>query len=274
MCYLKNAPKTSNGAIGGTIDSSNAIFCGGIELDRGCMILNSQNEWSYGPNLNFKRYYAGSSQIQNGLLVTGGIGDTIEASMEFYDGKSWRMLRHELPEGLYGHCQISINASLSFIVGGRGIVSGITDKTWFVEVVGLHSSEERVEFTEGPRLNDARHNHGCTYDRSTKTVIVAGGSEKELRLESLNLEIIENAQWQTGPNLPNNSPLEDFDLVYNSKIGGTLLMGGNHPGTETTTNQVWKLNNNQLWTKFDNLTLYASRSGYVAFNVPNSFLHC
>ena len=104
--------------------------------------------WSTGPSMIKERSYAGMSKVRNGILVSGGMGNTIEETMEYFDGQAWRLLKSDLEDGLFGHCQLALNPNTSLIIGGRSLTSGITDKTWFVTIHSLDKSEN-IEFTEG-----------------------------------------------------------------------------------------------------------------------------
>ena len=275
ITFKAESPKVSSGAMGSILKTGNkALFCGGDTLGKGCLILNggSNGNWVDGPDMNFKRAYAGMSAVRDGLLVTGGFGDTIEDTIEYYDGQNWRLLKSDLDDGLFGHCQVSIDANTTFIIGGRSLTSGITDKTWFITILSLKEGQEVVEFNEGPKLLDARHNLACVYDAETKAVLVVGGSENEITTEILDLES-PNLEWKQGPDLPNNSPLENAQLIINPDYG-TLLIGGNNPTTDSAKSAPWKLVDLEQWQYVPQLQLQTPRTAFVAFNIPSSFLKC
>lgn len=249
------------------MDGSNAVFCGGYGLNQSCQSLSSNGQWASFASMKKWRVYPGISKMFDGYLVTGGIGNNIESSMEFFNGQNWAELNSNMPDGLYGHCQVRINDNTSMIIGGRGLLSGITGRTWFVHIKSIKN--ENIEFTEGPGLLNQRHNFGCAYDEERHRIIVAGDSGGKISTEILNTNQAK-PKWEFGPELPNQSPLEDFDLVYNPKFG-IVLIGGNDPISDSYKNNVWKLEQNQ-WTPL--ASLKTARSGYVAINVPKSFYNC
>lgn len=251
-----------------------AMICGGVGLNASCMVLKQDVTWSMSAPLNSMRMYPGIGRIySNTLLVTGGLGATIHDTMEYYDGQKWTLLKSRMPEHLYQHCQVTLSENRSLIIGGYTLSSGMTKRTWFVQV-NLDNDEERTEFVEGPPLLANRYNLACAYDTTKKLVIVAGGgSNEDVFTELLYLE---NSllHWQSGPSLPNNQPLAGFQLVFNANTDSVYLMGGKNPINNAESTSLWKLENNLQWTLIDAIQLENERSDFVAFSVPRTFMSC
>ena len=103
----------------------------------------------------------------------------------------------KLPQGLGNHAMISINETSSLLIGG---IDGndIMDSTYYF-------SHETEQWTEGPKLIQARNSHtaGLITDKITNEIfaIVVGG-EKYVSTDVLSTtEILIEGIWVSGENL-------------------------------------------------------------------------
>ena len=98
VCSQSEATVSAIGAVGFLKDASSAVFCGGVGQEKRCQVLRGDNSWTVASSMQRSRSYASMSEFDQGVLVTGGLGNGIEASMEIFDGAQWTLLKSELPE--------------------------------------------------------------------------------------------------------------------------------------------------------------------------------
>lgn len=158
-------------------------------------------------------------------------------------------------------------------MGGYTLDAGVTKSTFYVEF-NINNGDETTLFEDGPSLLENRQDFACAYDADKKMVIAAGGGQNDaISTEILYLDRpVEN--WQKGPNLPNNQPLTRFQLVYHAYTKSVYLIGGKNPNTNVESTSIWRLQDDLQWSLVNNLQLQNGRDGFIAFNVPRTFMTC
>ena len=129
-----------------------------------------------------------------GGFYEGNLDSTILIS-NFVPSESGPNLTH----GLSNHAIVSINETLSLLIGGE-------DKELIVMDTTYYFSHETEEWTDGPHLNQPRmaHTAGLITDKVTKetSLIVVGGRKTHQYDSELNTtEIMMNGAWVSGENL-------------------------------------------------------------------------
>ena len=114
VCSTSDALYKTEGSVGVLLKETKnvAMFCGGFDGDNfeyrnECQSLHNNETWTQSPSLvkSFRRD-AALVQFAHGILVTGGFPS--DSSIEFFDGQAWNLLKTKLPNGLYGHCAVSL----------------------------------------------------------------------------------------------------------------------------------------------------------------------
>ena len=131
------------------------------------------------------------------MWMTGGFYGLNSSILISNDGSSGR--GPNLPHGLSNHAIVSINETLSLLIGGE-------DKELIVMDTTYYFSHETEKWTEGPHLNQPRmaHTAGLITDKVTKEtfLIVVGGRKTHQYDSELNTtEIMMNGAWVSGENL-------------------------------------------------------------------------
>jgi len=203
----------------GRSTSEGVLMCGGA-TERGptssCYILTSRGYQDM-PGLITWRYNAASEVTPLGLWVTGGYdGQVLDTTEIWSNNQSQPHVR--LPEGLQGHCLISLNSTHLLLTGGYPSTAAAY----------LYSAEDG--FTRIEDMKTARYHHGCSVINDS-TVIVAGGKGQvdgyDGSLSSTEYLDLNSLSWVEGPELP--------ETVYQAQIlgpeelgpevGGHLLIG-------------------------------------------------
>jgi hypothetical protein len=131
------------------------------------------------------------------MWMTGGFYGLNSSILISNDGSSGS--GPNLPHGLSNHAIVSINETLSLLIGGE-------DKELIVMDTTYYFSHETEKWTEGPHLNQPRmaHTAGLITDKVTKEtfLIVVGGRKTHQYDSELNTtEIMMNGAWVSGENL-------------------------------------------------------------------------
>jgi len=252
------------------------MICGGYvgSQDDDCYIYQD-GTWIKSHPLTEARSYAGvsklpSSSSTNRLIVTGGHNginylDTAEILNE--DG-TWESVT-SLPAAVTNHCQVFINSTTVFVVGGLQANGVLTRTTYFYNT-------ETESWVQGPFLNSDRYRHSCAmikndYQSSEYSVIVSGG--KSILGKTLSsVEILEagSSAWYFGPELP-------IEVVSHSMIqdanGGVVLVGG-MDGNGDDIDQMYYLSHaEEEWTELPQ-KLKFRRQHPTVFLVPDEITNC
>ena len=195
------------GAIGGLIDGL-PFLCGGagggdvqvkVPIDD-CYIMDMTGEWSKNETLKEARYYAGSNSvvINDKLILSGGDSEngflkSIEMVSPYANAIKVDV---ELPEGLWGHCQVQWNETTVMIIGGSTQYPfTFVPDTHFVDVYS------NMIDSDGPALNTARFLHSCAELQlgTKKYIVVTGGSELK-STEILDKNALDKG-WRSGKSM-------------------------------------------------------------------------
>jgi hypothetical protein len=101
----------------------------------------------------------------------------------------------DLPLEVSGHCLVSLNDIMAFLIGGK-----LSTKTWS-EATFFYNSDHKT-WSEGPLLITARVGHSCALFKSpqhghTDTVIVTGGFNGVV-LDSTEFLNLDSNSWTSG----------------------------------------------------------------------------
>jgi hypothetical protein len=138
---LLEFPFGLKGATGQLFNKGTPIICGGYSGTDSCDCYALQNQsWSKISSLNQCRGYPASAlvsleQEEEVLMITGGRnGSSVLKSVESFDGTDWQQGQlPELPNGVWLHCLVKINATTLLLIGGTKTPSstGATAQTHF-----------------------------------------------------------------------------------------------------------------------------------------------
>ena len=206
-------------------------------------------------------------------------------------GRGYNVELGTLPFGLSSQCMVGINEDTFVITGGYE--SGyIWDKT-YIMTLGEDQNSQIVmtQFDEGPNMLSARSDHACGLLEEVdgrKFVVVAGGIHCARTCSALpgwwwnqgSVECLEVTNgvigsWQTCPDLPLN--VTQSAMVTDPSTGDLMLIGGAYNDIGTSyepLDTIYRLTSiSKSWELVDQ-TLMQTRTGHVAFSVPEEHLHC
>ena len=227
------------------------------------------------------------------FFMSGGYSNGLLNITHTFDGWNWNS-KQNLPEPVWEHCIVKINASTLLSIGGReyeyALAAYPSNSTYFYSV-------QDNKWTPGPSLNIPRSALSCSIlqwrnaetNGLEKVVVAAGGWNSEGNgspsVELLNLDHDGSIKgdWVLGPELPKGAPGSTM-IEYNNSV---ILIGG---GLFTTVEQ--KINNklndfgyldglhlyqlfspNGTWIQMKQ-TLKTRRKSHVAFLVPDELVNC
>ena len=142
---LPNVPHSFSSAAFGSF-MGRSVIIGGINSNGQCIEFD-QEEYQVIPSLNFNRFCAASTFIQNKVVVAGGSGS--EDNIEILDwdesnhGSQWIVSPSKMPIGVGGHTLVTFNNKL-FIIGGYD-GSNALDTIWEGSFDKLSNTIEWVE---------------------------------------------------------------------------------------------------------------------------------
>ena len=127
-----NLPEYPDGFYSGTgqlYNKKTPIICGGYKPDGiescDCYALQNQS-WTKISSLKDCRRFPASAlvsleQEEEIMMITGGYdGSTVSKSVESFDGTDWEQGQlPELPNEIWDHCLLKINATTLLLIGGR-----------------------------------------------------------------------------------------------------------------------------------------------------------
>ncbi len=218
-------------------------MCGGIaSLSNGgsydqCWRYSPENRgWTQTPGrLMRKRSAAGwVAHPTLGLVISGGVTestiiglDTMESTT---DGVTFNRNFARLPTRLFCHCMVLINSDEMLAIGGFNVTQ------WTPNIISSRKvyrySEGANAWSELPSLNTARWAHSCGFDRSSNSVVAAGGrvgASDVTSLTSVEILNLRTMRWSTGTLYG----IISLDLSYYilSVAGTPLPVGVSHAGS-------------------------------------------
>jgi hypothetical protein len=259
-------------AVGGIGPQENPIICGGVQnkdYSNMCYSLEN-NEWVTSCSMNSSRKYPAAAQLQSGrLLVTGGYSGPSLNTAEMLGEEGLERKLPSLPVTIAYHCMVTLNLTTVMAIGGfqDKLVSGKT----FYFTFGAES------WIEGPELKIKRRCHSCGRIRRDKkgqemSVIVAGGHDSGLPLESVEILDAGSNEWQTGVELP---LALWWSQIVEDQNGGVILIGGSSSSINNL-NTLYRLTHggqDAEWTEMEQ-KLKIGRSRHRAFLVPDHIADC
>ena len=191
---LPNYPKDLEGTTGQFLDDT-AIICGGYPYTNECFSLRKgATSFKSIAQMNEARRFAKSIVTQGRIWVTGGMdGNGNRFSSTEYIPKS-STNEPGLPEPVHHHAIISINDTLSMLIGGWTNSDYYSPETYYFD----HQSNT---WKNGPKLINGRNSHtaGLIIDHVTHTqhIAVVGGDDGGY-YDSVELLLNRETQWKKG----------------------------------------------------------------------------
>ena len=181
-CQLPDFPIKLFNAVGG-FTKNGPLICSGAEskssYSKKCYIFKKeQKKFVEHSKISLEKEVTEASSIVSNdgqLWITGGYywtNDYLKSTALIT--KEGKTNSTELKEHVYGHCVTRINARTAILTGGyfyeNFFEKGNSKSTFLIDL-------ERMEISDGPNLNKARLNHGCTSFKhmGNDVVVVAGG---------------------------------------------------------------------------------------------------
>jgi hypothetical protein len=256
-------------AIGGLGYLKHPIICGGGQnyaWSNKCYSLEN-NEWVSADSMNTIRVYAAAAQLQDGrLLVTGGNNLN---SAEMLTKAGWESNIPSLPVTLEFHCVVTVNSSTVFVIGGF-------KDTYYYSSRSFYFNLGEGSWIEGPKLKYERSRLSCgkirrDKDSQDRSIIVAGGTDGNFLLSSVEILDERSNEWRTGPELPFGINLSQ---MVEDQNGGVVLIGGDSTiGRLDTLYQLPHGGQEAVWTKMEQ-KLKKGRVQHTAFLVPDNIVDC
>lgn len=269
MCHmLPSYPWDNlNGAVGALVDNCFPLICGGQignnDRKSECFALQSAWIWNFFGNLTIPAQFATANFVEDDrLLILGGYYDRDTSQNVGVNGTVWP--GPHLPNGVHGHCTVSIDNTTLMVIGGHTGTPIPTALSYFYDI-------STQTWSHGPRLSSERYFHSCGILRhgpNNFTVVVAGGLGKV----NTAVEMWTNGakDWVTGPKLPES--LHGSVMVSHSQ-GVTLIGGEYSSGNLKGTNMVQLECANCEWQVLQQ-ELQQARAHHVAFLVPDNLVYC
>jgi len=178
-CSVPPFPLPVKDTVSGTLDGS-LVICGGTDTETGygtveCDVLKN-GEWGEMPGMNKPRASAAASMTSKGMWVSAGRNTfSIEdlRSTEFLTEGKW-IPGPDLPQKLYGHCQVTAGSDVFIFGGSTGYA-----------YVDTGYKLEGDEWKELPTMKTKRAYHACAV--LGNFIYVIGGDEAETSVERFNL---------------------------------------------------------------------------------------
>ncbi len=196
---------SSLGLVDGVVKSCGGFDEIGHNVDNCFDYDKYTNEWISRPDMLHRRGEHRSSNIEGVWLISGDNSDTVGRTTEMWQGSEF-VQGPDMPQDMYGHCQVTINSTHIF----------------FVDII--HQTTFMLEWSteEWTQLDDMRgyRDHGCgcgliRNEENGEEIVVAGYGSSEI----FNLVTM---KWRDGPDL-------HYAHGYASaQLEDTFLMVGGH----------------------------------------------
>ena len=256
-------------AAGAIIDGRPRV-CGGEGpfTDQCYQYLYESNQWeNLQPSLQEARSDAGSGMVNSATwLITGGWDgiDPPTDTTEVWSSVDGLFLEFgpDLPLPLRGHCQVTLNYSYVFVLGGY---DG-SDYSLSFNVLDWDAEEwlEPLPDLPGYILFDA-----CGLiqnpENGQELVVLASGT-------ACYIFNFRNETWREGPVLEGvNSDLQESATAV--QMGDNFLVLGGYLGDGVSTDTVYEFDqDNYLWIPRDSLS--SARRGVIGIPVPDDMVNC
>jgi len=192
----------------GTLTAQGPVLCGGwysqsdgsgggsfSETEECFLLSKSDGTWSkMKSSLNSKRGGAAGVVLDSGeWWVTGGQGEGVGtlATTELWYNSTWSY-SDPLPTPLTDHCMLQYNSTHTFLNGGWNGDGYTTATYWYTKERG---------YIPVAGMDTVRSNHACAVD-STGLIYVAGGTNYDSSLNTVEIYSPSSNQWSYGPDIP------------------------------------------------------------------------
>lgn len=211
---LQNYPAVVRGSVGGILDGSTPLICGGTGSSSCNQYKSGQWQSTFSTNTGYF-HFAGmpSSPFQNAshkFYVVGG------KTSEVLTDSGWKVVGPPLPKTIYVPCLVKVDATTILVVAGTTDTFTPTEVTYSRETFIF--SGQSNDWKSGPKLNVGRRGMGCgilpdNAGSSKMNFIVAGGQNADGTVELL--DNIQN-NWRLGTTKIRKSP-RTISIHYDKK---------------------------------------------------------
>ncbi len=210
----------------------------------------STNTWESSPDLNYERYHAGSSIIAARWLVTGDNYNDVASTTELWTGTEF-VQSIDLPEYMYGHCQVTINSTHVFF-------GDCEDKTAYILDWNMQ------EWTQLGNMTYERHMCGCGLIHNDiqgdEVVITAEGTSEIFNFGTMS--------WRAGPNMT-----DEYGFA-SAQLKDTFALVGGYAGDGQYSAKVFVFDQNNYEFVLSEQRLQQRRAYGAAVAVPDEIVNC
>ncbi|XP_023342324.1 kelch-like protein 12 [Eurytemora carolleeae] len=135
--------------LGAAVLNGQIVYCGGNDLALCNCYKNEGMGWIEFASMNVARGYFTLTTLGDKILAAGGY-DSQErtATVEVFDGSSWKLQNYELTSARSSHCAVPIGVSQVMLLGGESVYN-------YLSLVEVYSIEEGF-IAELPSMPTAR----------------------------------------------------------------------------------------------------------------------
>ena len=232
------------------------VACAGYLSRPECLQFLENGTWIQNEEIILSNYRgsSGSTKLDNfRFWITGG------GYYNIYLSTSEILIDNEiieegpdLPLRMGGHCQVMLNSSYIFFIGGKTTNQIDLDRTWSY-------SWNSKQWTDQPNLMEVRSFHSCGIYRGEYLVVTAGTNGVN---ELVTTELLKLSQspwkWTQGPEL---EKAKSYCQIIQDDNGEIYVSGGSY-NTFYSTKMVEKFTIDK-WIKLERVTLKRSSSTVI-----------
>jgi hypothetical protein len=176
-----------------------ALICGGYNVFDDCFAITDKTLQANVTLIQHRDAAASVVLDSTTLWLTGGFSDTGGTKSTEFVQLTGTTTGPDLPLEVVFHCLVSLNETTILLIGGLymdGFHLTYTKDTFYYNI-------DDKTWTVGPSLITARYSHSCALFKSAKhgntdTVIVTGGSQGYVLLDSTEFLIFGSNSWTSG----------------------------------------------------------------------------
>ncbi|XP_023348318.1 kelch-like protein 3 [Eurytemora carolleeae] len=163
-------------------------------------------DWIEFESMNVARAYFTLTTLGDKILAAGGSTPQLTATVEVFDGSSWKLQNYELTSARDHHCAVPISESQVMLLGGYTSSS--------LSLVEVYSIEEGF-IAELPSMPTARRGLACSMFKGE--IWTAGG------YDGVNMDVVEifnsfTDTWRNGPRLTKGRSWLTMEVLDNNLV--------------------------------------------------------
>ncbi|XP_023348627.1 ring canal kelch homolog isoform X2 [Eurytemora carolleeae] len=221
--------------LGAAVLNGQIVYCGGRDNDneyrRNCF-KNEGMDWIEFESMNVARIDFTLTTLGDKILAAGGYNskEGRTATVEVFDGSSWKLQNYELTSVRNLHCAVPISESQVMLLGGFS--------NGYLSLVEVYSIEEGF-IAELPSMPTARYGLGCSMFKGE--IWTAGG------YNGGSLDVVEvltpgftGGTWRSGPKLTKSRYYLTMEVLDNSLVVFGGVGGGVANSLEILQGEEWR----------------------------------